>query len=149
MRSESFEIVSRQTFNDLVLSGFQVRKIESAARFQETPGGRDDLCKRQRDFVTCCSFLQVWIQPATARRPIGGIRCDRVKAAWREKRSDFFKVAQAQKPDVCLEYADPVFQMELCDIPPCQGNQFPIQLHPHPIAKRSALPQEKRNDTAA
>lgn len=149
MRSDDFEVVSSEAVNDFVSSGFQVRKIESAARFQETPGSRDDLCKSQPDFVTCCSFLQVWIQPATAHRPVGRIRCDSVKAVCCDKRRDFFGVPQAQKPDVCLEYADPVLQVELCDILPCQGNQFPIQFHSHTITKRRALPHEKRNDTAA
>ncbi len=59
-------------------------------------------CERQRDLVTCGSFLQVRIQPATICRPIRRIGGDDIKPARRDGRRNHLKILRVETPDVCL-----------------------------------------------
>ena len=84
-----------ERLQNLALSGFQVREVESSARFQEAKRSSEKLLERERDLVTRGSFLQVRIQPAPVCRPIGWIGRDDVKPAYGVESRNTFEIVRA------------------------------------------------------
>ena len=75
-----YQIVSCETFKNLILPGFEVGKVKSASRLQETLDSSENVRQCQRDLVTRVGFLRVRAQAAPVRGPVRWIGRDDVKS---------------------------------------------------------------------